>query len=67
MTSTRFVMRLMIGSIGDRTVSRALRIESGVAESADVRGQVTLRRSWLKRACSSTAAFLRRFIRLPTQ
>ncbi len=49
MTSTRFVMRLMIGSIGDRTVSPAFRIEKSAVESAESCGPVALRRSWLKR------------------
>jgi|SRR5579872_2337483 len=58
MTSTRFVMRLMIGSIGDRTIPRAFRVEGRLAETADVRDQVTLRRSWLTRVCSWAASHI---------
>lgn len=60
MTSTRFVMRLMIGSIGDRTVSRAFRADSAGVESADL-DKDSLRSSSLKRACSSAVSLFKAF------
>ncbi len=59
MTSTRFVLRLMIGSIGDRTISRAFRADHSTAASAELRNRDKARRSWLKRACYSSASLFK--------